>query len=168
MRKIKEYGFILIFAIAFLALLGMYQIVDGASTNGTVLSEEAYQYCFEVGEKNNISPFLLMAIVETESSGNQNARRGDCVGLMQVSETYHTGRAARLGVSIYDERGNIETAGDYLRELFEQYEDVAVVLMEYNGDSRADAFMNGECDMSGYAERILNRSDELQREYYGE
>ena len=65
--------------------------------------------------------------------------------------------------SLYDPYGNMLVAADYLSELFEEYEDVGVVLMTYNGDSDAEAFSYCEAELSGYADDILTLSAELER-----
>lgn len=105
-----------------------------------------------------------MAIAEAESGGNPNANNGGCKGIMQVSERWHKDRMERLGVTdIYDTSGNILVATDYLYELFEIYGcDVGMVLMTYNGDSNAEDYMNGNAELSEYAEEILERSAELE------
>ena len=129
--------------------------------NNTLLSDEAYEACVEIGEEYGIAPELLMAIAETESSGKPNAQNGSCKGLMQVSEDCHRDRMKELGVeNIYDEAGNILLATDYLVELFMEEEDVGLVLSIYHGESRAyELYEAGE--LSAYAERILERAAEI-------
>lgn len=129
--------------------------------NCTLLSDSAYCYCEEIGEQFGIAPELLMAIAETESTGNPQAYNGGCYGLMQISTSAHGKRMNELGVNdIYDEYGNILLATDYLMELFEEYEDVGMVLSVYHGESDADRkYENGE--LSGYAEKILQRAEEI-------
>ena len=114
------------------------------------------------GGEYNIAPELLEALIETESSGQADAESGGCIGLCQVSEKWHKDRMKRLGVrDLHDERWNILVACDYLRELFEKYEDVGLVLMIYNGRSDAkELAKNGK--LSDYAEKILDRSAELE------
>jgi len=164
--KIREYGFIPLILSAILALILMYHMtdtVDAATTyyNDTQLSDKAYEACVEIGEGYGISPELLMAIAETESSGNPKAINGGCKGLMQVSEKCHSDRMKRLNVSnIYDEEGNILLATDYLLELFTEEEDVGLVLSLYHGESRAyELYEAGE--LSEYAEKILERAAEI-------
>ena len=133
--------------------------------NDTLLSDEAYEYCVEIGEEYGISPELLMAIAETESSGNPEARNGTCKGLMQISETYHRDRMRELGVeNIYDEEGNILLATDYLLELFMEEEDVGLVLSIYHGESGAESTYEAG-KLSEYAEKILERAEELTRNH---
>ena len=82
---------------------------------------------------------------------------------MQIYEKYHTDRMTRLGVTnLYDERSNILVGTDYIRELFEKYNDVATVLMVYHGEKNAvQKGNNGQ--ISDYASSILERSAELER-----
>ena len=110
-----------------------------------------------------VCPELLMAMIETESSGNPDATNGTCKGLMQVSEKWHRDRMERLGVKdIYDPYGNILVATDYLMELAEKYEDIGLVLDVYNGNSKA--MQNAENGiLSEYAAKILYRAEMLER-----
>lgn len=83
--------------------------------------------------------------------------------MMQVSGRWHKDRMKRLDVQdIYDERGNILVATDYLLELFEEYEDVTRILDEYNGNSAA-AGNEERGIVSEYAETVLERAAELER-----
>lgn len=131
--------------------------------NDTLLSDDAFLACTEIGEKYGISPELIMAIAETESGGDPEAVNGGCEGLMQVSGRWHKDRMKRLDVAdIYDERGNILVATDYLLELFEEYEDVTRILDEYNGNSAA-AGNEERGIVSEYAEAVLSRAADLER-----
>lgn len=132
-------------------------------SNDTMLSDEAFQACNEIGKEYGISPELIMAIAEVESSGNPNAKNGGCEGLMQVASRWHKDRMKRLDVEdIYDERGNILIATDYLLELFEEYEDVTRILDEYNGNSAAAEYEERGI-ISEYAEAVLSRAADLER-----
>lgn len=113
-------------------------------------------------ESYPICPELLQAIVFYESSNRMSARNGKCVGYMQVSETYHSDRADRLGVSIYDGYGNILTGTDYLMELIGRYDDAATALMVYHGERNAVEKAE-RCEISSYAQRILELSEKLER-----
>lgn len=129
----------------------------------THISVEAQVSCYEYGEMYDICPELLMAMIEVESSGNPKAENGDCKGLMQISERWHTARMAEIGADdIWSETDNIHIGANYLHELFNRYEDVALVLMVYNGESDAvEKAENGY--ISDYARKILDRSAELER-----
>lgn len=57
-----------------------------AETRETWISDNAHSYCEEIGNQYNICPELLMAVIETESSGQATARNGSCIGLMQYQK----------------------------------------------------------------------------------
>lgn len=125
--------------------------------------ESWYDYIDFICEQTDICPELVQALIETESNWAPDARNGSCVGLMQISEDWHQDRMEKYGVTdLTDPYDNILIGIDYLAELFRRYEDPAMVLMIYNGDSRArDYWETGE--MSEYAARILERAAELER-----
>ena len=129
----------------------------------TWISKTAQKACVDYGYEYGICPELIMSIIETESSGNPNAKNGTCTGLMQVSSRWHADRMKRLGVrSLYDERGNVRVGTDYLAELIGEHGDVATALMVYHGES--DALSKAENGIvSSYASKILERSAELER-----
>ena len=133
-----------------------------AKTEDTYISDTAIEACIEYGNKYDICPELLMAIIEKESSGISTAENGSCKGLMQISVNWHYDRMERLGVTdIFDERVNIFVGTDYLAELFERYEDPCYVLDIYNGNANAKYnYENGI--VSPYAESVLSRSAELE------
>lgn len=151
-------------AIALAASLVLSQpVMAKEDIEPTHISVEAQVSCYEYGEMYDICPELLMAMIEAESSGNPKAENGDCKGLMQISEKWHTGRMEEIGADdIWSETDNIHIGANYLYELFNRYEDVALVLMVYNGESNAvEKAENGY--ISDYARKILDRSAELER-----
>lgn len=159
MNKKFLIGIIVAVATFILCSIGL-----NSASEDTWIDKEYQRHCVKIGEIYSICPELLMAMIEAESSGNPSASNGSCKGLMQVSEKWHKDRMKQLGVSdINDPYGNILVATDYLYELFHKYGDVAHVLMVYNGDSRASDFADGKCDMSEYAQKILARSEYLER-----
>ncbi len=132
---------------------------------GIEIPPQVVEYCANAGELYDISPEFLEAICWVESNCDPDAVNGSCKGIMQVSDRWHYDRMERLGVtSIFDEEGNILVATDYLRELFDTYGcDDALVLMVYNGDSKADDFANGKVEMSEYAKKVLTIASLLER-----
>lgn len=153
-----------VLAIALAASLVLPQpVMAKEEINPTHISVEAQVSCYEYGEMYDICPELLIAMIEAESSGNPKAENGDCKGLMQISEKWHTGRMEDIGADdIWSETDNIHIGANYLHELFNRYEDVALVLMVYNGESDAvEKAENGY--ISDYARKILDRSAELER-----
>lgn len=122
----------------------------------TYLSESICELCVEIGEDYNICPELIMSIIEHESSGRSDARNGNCVGLMQVNEIYHG-----AGADLTDPETNIEIGTAYLAELFEESQDVGLVLMRYNGVSKAYEYSE-QGIITDYAANVLERSEELE------
>lgn len=153
----------LVFAMSIFAFCFMAQYSFGAESADTFLSPEYVAYCEEIGSYYGICPELLEAIMESESSGRRTAQNGSCKGLMQVNVKYHQERMNKLGVTdVFDARGNIMTAADYLAELFAEYGDIGTVLMVYNGSR--DAISRGaEADYTEYAKKIIGRSEQLER-----
>lgn len=151
------------FVISMLIVCVMGQIQADAKSADTFIPQEYVAYCEEIGREYGICPELLEAIMESESSGNPQAGNGNCKGLMQVNTQYHKGRMAKLGVDdIYDAKGNIRLAADYLLELFQEYQDIGTVLMVYNGSK--NALERGErADYTEYAAKIIRRSEQLER-----
>ena len=132
------------------------------------IPEDIQDAAWKYGEQYNICPEFLIAVAKRESEFNPEAVNGSCVGLMQVSLMWHTDRMERCQVTeeeMWTVDGSMHVAADYLAELFEEYEDAALVLMIYNGDSDASAFAQGDCDMSGYASDILTYSRELEEKH---
>lgn len=120
----------------------------------------------EAGQVYGICPELLQAIAWQESSWQPDASAGGCEGLMQVAACWHSDRMARLGVTdLYEPEGNMLVAADYLAELFERWEDPAMVLMVYNGDSNAQHYWETGEGISVYALQILELSEQLEREH---
>lgn len=159
MRKCRILSVFLPIIIAF-----SFSIESYAMEEDTFLSKTAVKACEEYGEEYDICPELLMAIIEKESRGNSDASNGSCKGLMQISERWHKNRMQRLGVTdLYDVDGNVLVGTDYLYDLFKIYDDVGMVLMVYNGDSNAENYINGNAELSEYAEEILERSENLER-----
>ena len=119
--------------------------------------------CEQWGQYYNICPELLEAVAYHESRFTADAKNGTCTGLMQINTSAHTKRLQALDVvDLNDISENVRVAADYLHELFEEYEDVGVVLGLYHGEQNAVA--NGERGkLSKYVRKILETSDDLER-----
>lgn len=120
--------------------------------------------CDWYGKEYNICPELLQAICFQESRYTADIvdSTGTCCGLMQINVSSHKERMKRLGVTdIYDIYGNVHVGADYLAELFDEYEDVAVVLTIYHGEKNVSRAMKG--NYSSYVKDILEKSEYLER-----
>lgn len=119
-----------------------------------------------IGAEYSLCPELLQAVAWKESHYDETAEADGCIGLMQVSERWHSDRMAALGVTdLYDPESNIRVAADYLAELFDQYEDTGMVLMVYSGDSGAEAYAGSGEGLSGYAQEVMEHAFRLERQH---
>ncbi|MCM1192694.1 MAG: lytic transglycosylase domain-containing protein [Acetatifactor muris] len=126
---------------------------------------EVEEISIRTGEEFGICPELLQAVAWQESRYQEDAEAGGCSGLMQVSERWHRERMERLGASdLHDPEENMRVAADYLAELAEEYEDIGMALMVYNGDSGAGEYRETG-KLSGYAEAVLKMSYELEQKH---
>lgn len=131
---------------------------------GYISELELIELTEEIGNQYHVSPELLQAMAETESTLQIEAINGDCKGLMQISERWHLDRMERLGVTdIYDPRSNILLAADYLAELYEINPDTYYVLMRYNMQTDTAERLYAAGEYSYYATSIVKRAEELER-----
>lgn len=136
-----------------------------AESRETYIADEYVAYAEEIGEQYNIAPELIIAIIESESSGRWNIISEDgAIGLMQVMPKYHKDRMERLGVTdIFNPYNNILVGVDYLSELASKYDDLPTVLMCYNMGEYGSAIERAEAgEWSDYAKKIMKRSKVLQ------
>lgn len=166
---ICNYGWLFLCAFFFLFLVVAYKIVDapeqvGAEENPYNIPQAVVESAERWGDVYGISPEFLEAVAWAESRYNPNVSNsaGTCHGLMQIKYTAHSHRMNKLGVtSLFDLDGNMVVAADYFAELFEEYEDPALVLMLYHGEGDAQwKYDNGK--MSSYASGVLEMSYELE------
>lgn len=145
-----------------LVMIATILVVKPYSTNAT---ETYIGYCEEIGQKYNICPELIQAIVEQESNYNPNAHgSSDDTGLMQVIPKWNRDRMKRLGITdLYDPYQNILCGTDLIAELAEKYGDPYLVLMCYNEGEYGGAverYNSGK--YSNYAVSIMERAAELE------
>lgn len=149
----------IVFAVAFAATTSSEKSMD------TYIDAEYQSYVCEIAEEYNLEPELIVAMIETESSGKADAvSSAKCIGLMQVSPKWHKDRMERLGVTdLTDPYGNILVGCDFVAELFGKYNDVHTVLMAYNEGEYHGAIERAENgDYSNYAKKIVKRWNELK------
>lgn len=118
-----------------------------------------------VGAEFNICPELLEAMACQESTYKADATNGTCKGLMQINTGLHKERFTDAGWTTEDWDNaykNMYVAADYLAELFDKYEDVALVLYYYNGDSTNLKRYKETGYLSYYVKSILEKSEELE------
>ena len=131
------------------------------------IPENVWNLAVKYGTEHNIDPYYICAIAFRESTYRSiKDPTGTYWGLMQIYPKCHIDRMARLGVTdLMDMEQNMKVATDYLAELFEEYEDPALVLMKYHGESEKNInnyIQTGE--MSKYVSSILAHAEALAEE----
>ncbi len=111
-------------------------------------------------------PYVVRGMIFIESGYDPDkVSPHGCVGLMQVSPTYHTERAERLGVTnLSDIYGNLVVGIDYFDELIKTCGSVELALMYYNmGPSAAQKTWDtvGE---TMYVRKVLAKANEFRNE----
>lgn len=116
-------------------------------------------YIRDISKQYKLDPGLISSIIYHESRFNPKARTGNCLGLMQVSTTWHKKRADKLNVEdFYDPYGNILLGTDYISELIDQYKDPALALMMYNMKHDDALAMWKRGKISSYAKSVLAKA----------
>lgn len=81
----------------------------------------------EEAAKNNVDPYLVMAVIKTESNFNKHAVSSkDAKGLMQIMDSTAEDIKSKMNVNIditdiYDENVNISLGCKYISSLIEKY-----------------------------------------------
>lgn len=134
------------------------------------LSEELQLHIFAECEKYNISPALVIAIIERESTYDPSrvGDNGKSLGIMQIQPQWHNHRVEELGIVNFDwfnPYHNISVGCHYLAELYAKYgDDVYTVLMGYNGSPKYVRDMLSQGLVSDYALEVSARAEELEAE----
>lgn len=130
------------------------------------LDDDTQQMILDKAEHFNIDFAFTMAVINKESSFNPKADSGSSVGLMQINRINHSWLSEEVGFTdFWDPEQNV-TAGLYmLRDLFEKYEDPALVLMAYNmGEAGAKKLWDQGIYTSDYAEGVLQQAEIYNQE----
>ncbi len=130
------------------------------------LDDVTQQMILDKCAEYNIDFAFTMGVIFTESSFRPNADSGSSVGLMQINRINHGWLSERLGITdFFDPEQNV-TAGLYmLRDLFEKYEDPAMVLMAYNmGEAGAKRLWNKGIYSTDYVEKVFQQADKYNQE----
>lgn len=129
------------------------------------LSNDLQDYIFQLCERYDIDPALIIAMIKQESNYNPNCvgDGGDSLGLMQIQAKWHQKRMDRLGCpNLKDPYQNVTVGIDFLVELYGRGKPTQWVLMAYNG---GEAYANRNWNngvTSSYAKSVLNIRDNLK------
>lgn len=112
----------------------------------------------EAAQRFGIPEAWIWRVMHAESRGNRRAvSPAGAKGLMQVMPATWAMLTSRhrLGTDPFDVRANILAGAAYLREMWDRYRDVRLMLAAYNaGPGRVDAYAAGRRDLP--AETIAN------------
>lgn len=133
------------------------------------IDDDLQLFIIKTCEEKHISPAFVMAIIEQESCFIADAvgDNGNSIGLMQIQPRWNQERMDRLGcTNLLNPYENVTVGIDILAELFSESEDVAIVLMAYNGgfEYALDKARNGI--ITEYATNIMQRATKLGNGVY--
>ena len=126
------------------------------------MDEDMQEFVYCLSNAYSIDFPFVMALINQESSFRENVISGtNDYGLMQINKINHKWLKEALGVTDFlDPYQNIRSGVFILRQLFEKYDDPALVLMAYNmGETGASKLWNKGVYSTDYAEDILQQAD---------
>ena len=132
--------------------------------DGIPLDTKLQDYIAKECERVNISPTIVLAMIERESNYKEDAigDNGESFGLMQVKAKYHYQRMLDLGCTdLLDPYQNVRVGIDILAELVEQDNGIVWALMAYNGGQSYADDMTKQSKVSNYAKEVINRAEIL-------
>lgn len=126
------------------------------------LNDDIQQMIVEKCEEYDIDFALAMAVIFKESSFKSSVvSTSNDYGLMQINKINHEWLSEELGITDFLDPEQNVTAGLYmLKNLFEKYDNPAMVLMAYNmGETGACRLWIKGIYYTDYAESILQQAD---------
>lgn len=142
---------------------------DYLAENQIRIPKEVEEACIYYGKRYDICPEVLEAVCWVESSCKKTAQSPDkeCKGLMQIKPSSHTDRMNRLNArNVFSTWDNIETGTDYLHELLDGGDEIAVALAIYNGQSAEKIKKTRKGEYTGYVKKVLDISQALERVHF--
>lgn len=129
--------FIKLFLAALAIIIAIIGIKSGYDTGKQVTYPVAYgEWIMKYSTKNELDPFLVMAVIKQESNFVPEAHSGVAGGLMQLTQETAQWNANELGITDFDymdPETNIELGCHYLKYLIKHYGNVDTALAAYNG-----------------------------------
>jgi soluble lytic murein transglycosylase-like protein len=129
------------------------------------LSEEVQERIFDECEKHDLSPAVVVAMIERESKYDTYALGDDgrSFGLMQIMAKWHLQRMIDLNCTdLFDPCQNVTVGIDILAEQMDRYDgDIAKALTAYNR-----GYYNGT--ITEYATSVLEQAKKIEYSVKGE
>lgn len=133
-----------------------------------ILDDKTQQMILDKSEQYNVDFAFTMAVIFRESSFRSDviSSNGDDYGLMQINKFNHNWLSKELGITDFlDPEQNVTAGLHMLHDLFEKYEEPALVLMAYNmGEPSAKKLWNQGIYTSDYAEAVLQQAEIYEEE----
>lgn len=135
-----------------IAIIG---VKSGYDTGKQVTYPIAYgDWIIKYSSRNELDPFLVMAVIKQESNFVPEAHSGYAGGLMQLTEETAKWNADRMGITTYDymdPETNIRMGCHYLKYLIDHYKNVDTALAAYNGGmGNVNSWLSSsECSSNG-------------------
>lgn len=151
------YTMILIFILAF--VLGV-AVADASATD---YMDEIISAADEAAERYDVSAELILAVIECESSYDQNASNGSCCGLMQINNINSDWLENEFGrkLDLFDIKDNIY-AGSYILAGYYHKYDLHQALMAYNGgQSYMQKLARKGYESTEYSRKVVKIMEEL-------
>lgn len=114
---------------------------------------------WSVGERSQVSPTLILAIMAIESKFNPfTAGTQGAMGLMQIDPEVHMTELTPFGgrLAVFDPVTNLRVGARYLQDLILQSESIEEALRRY-------AAASGQTEEALYIERVLNEQKFLDK-----
>lgn len=114
---------------------------------------------WDVGERSQIPPTLLLAIMAIESKFNPfTAGTQGAMGLMQIDPDVHASALSAFGgrLAVFDPVTNLRVGARYLQDLMLQSETIEEALRRY-------AAASGQMEEGTYIEKVLNEQKLLDK-----
>lgn len=130
-----------------IALIALFSHIK-VEARETYISEDIQAICDKYGKEYDVDKYLLIAIIECESSGRANAvsANGQYIGLMQLNKDTFTG-------DLTDPENNIQQGAKYIDTLRTRHEVNAL---------SAYSYFCGESGRWGfYTRKVINKYFEL-------
>jgi len=127
--------------------LGCTPTVTAAASQGPTSVHPYAPHVAEASQRFGVPARWIWRVMRAESRGNSRAvSHAGAMGLMQIMPGTWAMLTARhrLGSDPFDTRANILAGVAYLRQMWDRYRDIRLMLAAYNaGPARADAYAAG-------------------------
>lgn len=91
-------------------------------------------WLFDYCEIRAVDPYLILAIIDTESGFNPAAQNGTCIGMMQINADVHQGLLESMGLDdFYNPYQNIMVGIELIKSYLDTGNGLDWALMTYNG-----------------------------------